>query len=379
MKPPGYRVSLLKRGSLSLLGGLLGLGLAFLPARAADIPPLRVITDTDPNFNTLWVDTVNDEIVVANDAHETLQVYSRTANGVVAPLREIAGNNTFVSFPGQVFIDPIHNEIWSVGNDIADLVTVYTRTADGDVVPIRRISMRERIRRFNRTWGLFVDTVNNELTLAHQRRNQVTVWERTTNTDAAPLAVPKRLIRGADTGLANPHGVFVDTTTNEMYVANLGQTRGSIDLPSITVYARTASGNAGPLRKIQGAATRLDNAKPIFVDAGLREIVVANGNPSNAILYFDQFASGNSQPLRVLGGDLTGLSNPTGLFVDTVNNELVVANWGNHTITIYPRGAAGNVPPLRTISPTTSRVTVGIGNPGALYVDPVNDEIGVIN
>src|SRR6267143_4461071 len=75
---------------------------ALAPAGATDVPPLRVIQDQDPNFNTLSVDPVNDEKQVGNDAQETLQVYSRTANGVVAPLREIKGRATFVTFPGQV-------------------------------------------------------------------------------------------------------------------------------------------------------------------------------------------------------------------------------------------------------------------------------------
>ena len=58
---------------------------------------------------------------------------------------------------------------------------------------------------------------------------------------------------------------------------------------------------------------------------------------------------------------------------------MLVANWSNHTITVYPRGASGNVKPTRVISPTRSRVSVGIGNPGAIYVDPERDEIGVPN
>src|SRR5215510_6837446 len=77
------------------------------PAGATDVSPLRVIKDQDPNFNTLSVDLVNDEILVGNDAQETLQVYSRSAQGVVAPLREIGGQKTFLTFPGQVIIDPV--------------------------------------------------------------------------------------------------------------------------------------------------------------------------------------------------------------------------------------------------------------------------------
>ncbi len=35
--------------------------------------------------------------------------------------------------------------------------------------------------------------------------------------------------------------------------------------------------------------------------------------------------------------------------MDEKNGELVAANYGNHTATVYPRTAAGNTPPIRTI------------------------------
>src|SRR5260370_14934810 len=165
------------------------------PARATDVTPLRVIKDQDPNFNTLFVDLVNDEILVGNDAQETLQVYSRSAQGLVAPLREIGGQKTFITFPGQVIIDPVHNEIWNVGNDIADLITVYPRTPSASVPPIRRIDGKRPQLRFNRSWGISLDTANDELFATHQKRNQISVFSRTMNTDADKLATSKRTIK----------------------------------------------------------------------------------------------------------------------------------------------------------------------------------------
>src|SRR6516165_4316947 len=192
------------------------------PANATDVTPLRVIKDQDPNFNTLSLDLVNDEILVGNDAQETVQFYSRSAQGIVAPLREIAGQKTFITFPGQVIIDPVHNEISNVGNDIADLITVYPRTASGNVAPIRRIDGKRSQLRFNRSWGMALDNTNDELFVTHQKRNQISVFARTTNTDADKHATAKRTIKGSATGLANAHGIFVDVKANEIYVANLG-------------------------------------------------------------------------------------------------------------------------------------------------------------
>ncbi len=127
MKRSRHRIGLLV-GVLTLAAVVVAC-VSVVPAGAVDVKPRRVIRDRDPNFSTLSVDSVNNEILVGNDAQESLQVYSRTAHGLVAPLREIKSppatdttspHNTFVTFPGQVIIDPLHNEIWSVGNDIAD-------------------------------------------------------------------------------------------------------------------------------------------------------------------------------------------------------------------------------------------------------------------
>src|SRR5207249_11224134 len=109
-------------------------------------------------------------------------------------------------------------------------------------------------------------------------------------------------------------------TVNEIYVVNSGESLvtvaglpvGSSALPSITVYARTASGNVAPLRTIQGTNTGLDHARPLFVDSGRHEIVVADGSPTDAILFFDQNANGNVGPLRVLRGRQNAPRNPHG-------------------------------------------------------------------
>ena len=209
------------------------------------------------------------------------------------------------------------------------------------------------------------------------------------NTDKDPKAPAKRTIEGPTTGIAEPHGIFVDSKANEIYVVNLGRKVvedkatglpvGSTAPPSITVYARTARGDAAPLRTIQGSNTQLDNVKPIFVDAERHEIVVADGSPTDALLFFDQKANGNAAPVRVIQGSDTGLSNPTGVFVDAKHNEVLVAELFDDVDPGIEAQARRAVLRIRVISPTRSRVSVGIGNPGAIYVDPDRDEIGVPN
>ena len=50
----------------------------------------------------------------------------------------------------------------------------------------------------------------------------------------------------------------------------------------MTVYARTASGNAAPLRTIQGAATGLSGPISVAVDLDHDELAVANGGLPSA-------------------------------------------------------------------------------------------------
>jgi len=66
--------------------------------------------------------------------------------------------------------------------------------------------------------------------------------------------------------------------------------------------------------------------------------------------------------------------------VDAAHNEVWVTNWGDHSATVYPRTAQGNVAPLRTIRTAPPHTPQsGLGNPGAVAYDPVRQEIAVPN
>lgn len=341
-----------------------------LTAQAADPVPLRTVADANPNFSGVWVDTTNNEIIVGDDNKHGVLVYSRTASGAVAPLRQIIGLNTGLDYPSQVVVDLINNELWAVDNDTSDRAMVFSRTANGNVAPLRVVDFKLFELLEKRTWGWAVDAVNDEVAGTFQNGSTVHIFGRI----GGDLL---RSIQGSATGLADPHGIFIDTVNNEILVVNEGHLFGAApQLPSITVYARSAAGNAAPLRTIQGALTGLSQPKQLHVDTLNNEIAVANGN--GAITIFSRTASGNVTPLRTIAGALTGLSNPAGVFVDAVNNEIVVGNWGNHTITVYPRTASGNVAALRTITSGASAV-VGFGNPGAMAIDVTNNEYYVTN
>jgi DNA-binding beta-propeller fold protein YncE len=276
------------------------------------------------------------ELFVTNNGNDSVTVYSRSTSGNVAPLRALAGNATGLNGPIGVAVDTVNNELF-VANDNTDSITVYPLTANGNVTPTRTIAGAGT--GLSVPVGLTVDPVNNELIVANQggAATSITVYARTANGNASPV----RTIAGAATGLDRAQGLALDTVNGEIFVQNNGAT--------ITVYARTANGNAAPLRTLSGAATGFNNnAYGIAVDTVNNELVVAD--QINSILVFARTASGNTAPLRTISGAATGLNFPEDVAVDTVNNELVVANASGNSVTVYSRTASGNAAPLRTAS-----------------------------
>ena len=214
-----------------------------------------------------------------------------------------------------------------------------------------------------------------------------------------------RYIQGPKTGLADPHSIFVDGESNEIFVTNHGHWRrtesgeqlssvvlgtntgpkplrastGKFFPPSVTVYSRAAHGDVAPARTIQGPKTGLNLPLGIYLDSTSGQLVIANSG-GNSILFFESKANGNVAPLRVIKGPATGLDGPTGIFIDTKRDELWATNWDNHTATVYPRTGEGNIAPLRTMrsAPKGNRFA-GFGNIGDVAFDPKRKEILVPN
>src|SRR5712664_2563099 len=81
-----------------LLSGI-GAGAPVTRVLAADPPPKRTLSDPNPNFSGVWVDTTNNEIFVADDNRHNVIAYARTASGAAAPLRSIGGLLTGIDYP----------------------------------------------------------------------------------------------------------------------------------------------------------------------------------------------------------------------------------------------------------------------------------------
>jgi hypothetical protein len=142
----------------------------------------------------------------------------------------------------------------------------------------------------------------------------------------------------------------VAASTDLLYVGNAGN-------DSITVYRHDAAGNTAPLRVISGWKTRISSPGQLSEDAR-GNLYVANGRVSAqsatpGILVFARGASGNVAPIRKVAGSSTGLHNVGALTVDkttgkifVVDNKLVGGYGCTSSLVRFAPNANGNVAPL---------------------------------
>jgi hypothetical protein len=369
-------------------------------ASALDLTPVRAIEDNAATFSAVAVDPVRNEIVLQDQNLFQIHVYDRTAAApsdaeISRPKRIIEGPNTGIEFNCGLYVDRQNGDIYSVSNDTSDTLLIFGHDASGDAHAKRTLHTPHG------TYAIAVDEANGEMFFTVEHDNAIVVFRK----DAKDEDRPIRLIQGDLTGLADPHGIALDMTRGLMFVANHGSTHlvrpdlgpppvsphwpltrgyavpgsGRLEPPSIAVYARTARGDAKPVRMISGPATKLNWPAQIFFDQAHDELFVANDG-DHSVLVFSGTAAGDAAPIRVVKGSRTGLANPTGVWVDTMHDEIVVSNMGNHSATVYPRTGTGDVSPLRIIrAAPAGKTALGIGNPGALAYDSTRDQLLVPN
>ncbi len=362
-----------------------------------DRPPVRVIKDPFPTFSAVAVDMVNNEIVLQDENLFQIMAYDSSTNtpptaALSEPKRVIGGHHTKMEFNCGLYIDPGNGDIYSVNNDTIDTMVIFSRDAKGDVPPTRELSTPHG------TYGIAVDEAAEELFLSVQHASSVVIYNKDAEGDAAPI----RMIVGNSTKMADPHGIALDTSRGELFVANYGNFSayqpglergggggtggagringsGRFFPPSISVYPSRGDGDIPPLRVIQGPKTQLNWPGHIAVDEQRGELFVANDG-GDSVLVFQVTDEGDVAPTRVITGARTQIKNPTGVTIDKKNQEVIVANMGNHRATVFPIDAAGNVPPLRVIrAAPAGQPALQIGNPGAVSYDTKRDEILVPN
>jgi DNA-binding beta-propeller fold protein YncE len=232
----------------------------------------------------LAVDSVHQELYVANDVdvNAPILVFPLSADGNVAPTRVLQGPLTTLRGPMGLALDLVHNELLVVSYKVDDegSITTFPRTAQGNVAPTRTI--QGPLTGFNRPQALVLDLVHNELIVANSFFDNTVslggllVFPRAATGNVAPI----RQITGGNTALCNPIGMTFDRVHDEIYVTNAAA--NSTCQPSVVVFARSASGNATPLRKIgPGPNCDLNNPEGVAVitTVDCTDPLVAPGTP----------------------------------------------------------------------------------------------------
>jgi len=367
----------------------------------ADLKPIRWIRDPYAAYSSVAVDPINNEVVMTDENLFQILVYDRTANTppsakMTEPKRILAGLHTKIEFQCGLYIDPKTGDIFAVNNDTVDTLVIFDRNAKGNVPPTRELYTPHG------TFGIAVDEASEEMFLTLQHDSAMVVFRKYATKDEAPL----RLLQGDKTGLADPHGIALDSKNGWIFISNHGAVSSRRPLaqgqerekanwpleraqalpgsgrslpPSIIVHDMKAAGDTPPLRVIQGPKTQFNWPTGLAVDEQRGEIYVAN-DMGNSILVFNVTDSGDVAPKRMIKGPKTNLASPTGVWVDLKNNEVWAANFMNHSATVYPLNASGDVAPLRMIrSGPMDEPALGIGNPHPVAYDTKREQILVPN
>jgi DNA-binding beta-propeller fold protein YncE len=382
--------------------------LAFFFQFSVNDAPIRSVRDPFPVFADVAVDPEANIVAVTDENLFSLRTYDRDllTNDVADPRTVITGPKSRVDFVCGVAVDPKNKELYAINNDTAADMVVFKYDQSGNI-PASRTLRPAPVS----TWGVALDLKHDEVAVTVQQINKVLVYRRLAEGDEKPL----RIIQGKDTGLADPHGIYVDADNDEIFVANHDSyheestsqeqstlvqaelARGNASLsvpveriqprasqgkfvePSISIYSRTAKDNAAPIRVIHGPKTDLNLPMKVYVDTVHNELFVANSG-SNSILVFSRTANGDVAPLRKIQGDATKLKKPVGLYVDTKNDEVWATSPEFHSINVYKRTAQGNAAPLRVVRGAPEGTPApGIGNPGGIAYDSKRQQLLVPN
>lgn len=282
-------------------------------------------------------------IYVANGSYRAPSVtaYARGADGNAVPVRTIAGSHTQLIEPNGLVVDErgkLYVTNLFAGSNGYGSILIFAPGTNGNTAPIATIDTGLDV-----PFGVALDTARN-VYVANWQGQSITEY-------AAGTYQVIRKISGDNTGLY-PVGIALDSG-GKIYAINDTESSGS---SWVTVYAGNATGNATPLRTIEGPKTKLTNALGgIAVDAK-HEIVVTNspypGIPS--ILVFAARANGNVKPIRTIGGSKTGLTNyPGGLTLDGSGKIYVTQAAGSEspgTVLVFAANARGNTAPIQVIS-----------------------------
>lgn len=283
--------------------------------------------------------------------------------------------------------------------------------ASDDEAQRAEVAKRKPVRMIQDPYAAFssvaVDFTSNEVVMTDENLFGVVTYDRLANTPPrASMTEPKRRIAGEKTKLEYQCGLYIDPKSGDIYAVN----NDTVD--TLVIFSREAKGDVAPIRELETPHGTFG----IAIDEGAQEMFLTVQHDS-AVVVYPKLAQGKDSPIRLLQGDRTRLADPHGIALDTRNNLIYVTNHGSRhqvdpsainlpstgflgfwegktnwplglnyavpgsgdnlpaSITVYPKTAKGDTPPLRVIEGPKTQFNW----PSGIAVDPDRDEIFVAN
>jgi hypothetical protein len=302
----------------------------------------------------------------------------------------------------------VHDSLFvsNYSNSFVEIFDCYSQLPDGSANAFPRILNSSAI---NMPYGpaVFVDAASATIFLANLRGNSILIWNNADSVNGS--TAPDRTIAGDKTLLYQPEGLYYDAGTDRLYVSN-GQ-NGSPFL--IWGSGSTVNGNVAPTAQFNYGGSA---SSQVYVDTTTNEVYLANvynlfvyGNastltgsidnptPTRTItlvdgdrvdgVWVDHSVSGGILWLTTLDVDLatffsftapetrngalptqksfSGLSWGTSTFI--VNDTLFLAEYGAKQI--YQWSNASSISSSRaSVTPTKTVVSQSLGSAGVYYV-----------
>src|SRR3569623_482505 len=264
----------------------------FFPADAnGEVPPLYSIPDVTPpglttftNPRTLFV--YGDELFLADQGAQAIDVFPLTAMGNVAPTRQIKGAATMLGSPSQIFVTA--NEIYVADGSAS--ILIFPRTGTGNIAPTRTFTSAA----LSNTRGVVV--VDNEVYVASYGTATISVYPA----NATGTVTPTRTLSGPLPLLGGPQGMLV--VNHELFS---GGSSGAIN-----VYDAAAMDNTPPIRRIAGANTKLAYTDELVL---LGHRLYSSNYSNSTVQVFDITASGDAMPIASIGGPMTKIASTLGI------------------------------------------------------------------
>ncbi|HEY3120228.1 MAG TPA: hypothetical protein VGL15_06360 [Vicinamibacteria bacterium] len=144
-----------------------------------------------------------------------------------------------------------------------------------------------------------------------------------------------------------------------------------MSVPRISAFARLANGNVGPVRVIEGQATKLSRTMHGIAYDSVNDEIIVPVALAGAVLVFKGDARGEEPPARVIQGTRTRLIRPQTVAVDPQHDEIFTADPSARSILVFSRRANGDVAPIRTIGGKNTKLVDIVG----VAVDPARNLI----